>query len=159
MKNVIKKIAVMVMVVCVFMGASITATATSNTTTTTVNAKMLAKINDLRASRNLPSLSVDNELVSYAQTRADEITTKFSHTRPDGTEGLDIIPLTRDYAGENLSWHTADCGTDIAVDETFTALVNSPSHLDNMITPEYTKIGIASVEVNGKIYTAYMFSN
>ena len=98
-------------------------------------------------------------MVSYAQIRANEITEKFSHTRPDGTEGLDIIPLSKNYAGENLSWHVMDQGVDAAVEGTFTALVNSPSHLDNMIAPEYTKIGIASIEINGKMYVAYMFSN
>ena len=52
-----------------------------------------------------------------------------------------------------------DQGVDAAVEGTFTALVNSPSHLENMIAPEYTKIGIASIEINGKMYVAYMFSN
>ena len=59
----------------------------------------------------------------------------------------------------NKDWHVMDQGIDAAVEGTFTALVNSPSHLDNMIAPEYTKIGIASIEINGKMYVAYMFSN
>lgn len=159
MKKTMKRIMVAIMVIVVFMGFSINASAAAKANTDVVNEKMLAKINELRATYDLPALNVDTDLVSYAQIRANEITKKFSHTRPDGTEGLDIIPLSRSYAGENLSWHVMDQGIDAAVEGTFTALVNSPSHLENMIDPEYGKIGIASVEYDGRMYVAYMFSN
>lgn len=159
MNKLLKRIMVAAMVITVFMGFSINALAAAKTNTEVMNEEMLNKINELRATHDLPALNVDTDLVSYAQIRANEITKKFSHTRPDGTEGLDIIPLSRSYAGENLSWHVMDQGVDAAVEGTFTALVNSPSHLENIIAPEYTKIGIASVEFNGRMYVAYMFSN
>lgn len=159
MNKLLKRIMVAAMVITVFMGFSINALAAAKTNTEVMNEEMLNKINELRATHDLPALNVDTDLVSYAQIRANEITKKFSHTRPDGTEGLDIIPLSKSYAGENLSWHVMDQGVDAAVEGTFTALVNSPSHLENMIAPEYTKIGIASVEFNGRMYVAYMFSN
>lgn len=159
MNKLLKRIMVAAMVITVFMGFSINALAAAKANTEVMNEKMLTKINELRATYDLPALNVDTDLVSYAQIRANEITEKFSHTRPDGTDGLDIIPLSRSYAGENLSWHVMDQGVDAAVEGTFTALVNSPSHLENMIAPEYTKIGIASVEFNGRMYVAYMFSN
>ena len=159
MNKLLKRIMVAAMVITVFMGFSINALAAAKANTEVMNEEMLNKINELRASHDLPALNVDTDLVSYAQIRANEITKKFSHTRPDGTEGLDIIPLSKSYAGENLSWHVMDQGVDAAVEGTFTALVNSPSHLENMIAPEYTKIGIASVEFNGRMYVAYMFSN
>lgn len=159
MNKLLKRIMVAAMVITVFMGFSINALAAAKANTEVMNEEMLNKINELRATHDLPALNVDTDLVSYAQIRANEITKKFSHTRPDGTEGLDIIPLSKSYAGENLSWHVMDQGIDAAVEGTFTALVNSPSHLDNMIAPEYTKIGIASIEINGKMYVAYMFSN
>lgn len=159
MNKLLKRIMVAAMVITVFMGFSINALAAAKANTEVINEEMLNKINELRATHDLPALNVDTDLVSYAQIRANEITKKFSHTRPDGTEGLDIIPLSKNYAGENLSWHVMDQGVDAAVEGTFTALVNSPSHLENMIAPEYTKIGIASVEFNGRMYVAYMFSN
>lgn len=159
MNKLLKRIMVAAMVITVFMGFSINALAAAKANTEVMNEEMLNKINELRATHDLPALNVDTDLVSYAQIRANEITKKFSHTRPDGTEGLDIIPLSKNYAGENLSWHVMDQGVDAAVEGTFTALVNSPSHLENMIAPEYTKIGIASVEFNGRMYVAYMFSN
>lgn len=159
MNKLLKRIMVAAMVITVFMGFSINALAAAKANTEVMNEEMLNKINELRATHDLPALNVDTDLVSYAQIRANEITEKFSHTRPNGTEGLDIIPLSKIYAGENLSWHVMDQGVDAAVEGTFTALVNSPSHLENMIAPEYTKIGIASVEFNGRMYVAYMFSN
>lgn len=159
MNKLLKRIMVAAMVITVFMGFSINALAAAKANTEVMNEEMLNKINELRTTHDLPALNVDTDLVSYAQIRANEITKKFSHTRPDGTEGLDIIPLSKSYAGENLSWHVMDQGVDAAVEGTFTALVNSPSHLENMIAPEYTKIGIASVEFNGRMYVAYMFSN
>ena len=102
------------MVITVFMGFSINALAAAKANTEVMNEEMLNKINELRATHDLPALNVDTDLVSYAQIRANEITKKFSHTRPDGTEGLDIIPLSKSYAGENLSWHVMDQGVDAA---------------------------------------------
>ena len=158
MNRICKRIFALIIVLTVFLSFHMTAFA-AESNTDVMNREMLLKINDLRAEYNLSALTEDPELSTYAQIRAEEITTNFSHTRPDGTQGYDIIPLTRSYAGENLSYFSMEDGVETAAEQTFAALVNSPTHLENMVASEYTKIGIASVEANGRMYVAYLFSN
>ena len=63
--------------------------------TSTMNARLLADINNLRAEQGLPALTLDSELNSYAAVRSEEINTVWSHTRPNGTSGADMISSTK----------------------------------------------------------------
>ncbi len=134
----------------------------------TVDSKMLESINSLRAQNGLPALSVDSSLVAIAETRSDEAAVLWSHTRPGGGSGADMISHNK-WRGENLSYVTysnysgSDSEQASAADLMFRSLCNSPTHYDNMVFSSYTKIGIAtSVTETGngtKVTTAYMFSN
>ena len=73
--------------------------------TSAMNARLLADINNLRAEQGLPALTLDSELTSYAAVRSEEITTVWSHTRPNGTSGADMISSNK-WRGENLSYIT-----------------------------------------------------
>lgn len=162
MKKIIKKIISLVVMMVVLYSSSLTVTAaptSSKKNADAMSVEMLEKVNTLRESYGLEDLAYDSELVSYAETRAKEVTKKFSHTRPDGTQGYDIIPLSRGYAGENLAMCTMDNSVDAIATELFTDLKNSPTHLENMVAPEYENIGIASVEAGGIIYIVFLFAD
>lgn len=135
---------------------------------TTVDSAMLSKINSLRAQNGLAALSLDSTLCAFAETRSVEAATKWSHTRPDGTQGADMIPHNK-WRGENLSYVTYSGYTGASSEQTsaadlmYTNLYNSPTHRDNMLFGEFTKIGIATSVVETasgtRLTTAYMFSN
>ena len=122
----------------------------------------------LRAEQGLPALTLDSELNSYAAVRSEEINTVWSHTRPNGTSGADMISSTK-WRGENLSYITygsfgfSDSEQNNAADSVFASLKASPSHYSNMVSGNYTKIGIYTYVANTgsgvKLCTAYMFSN
>lgn len=129
---------------------------------------MLEKMNDLRASVGVGPLSIDTTLNSYAATRAVEATSKWSHTRPNGAQGCDMIPPSK-WRGENLSYVICP-GFDFSEAEQaeaaqimFDNLVASPTHYDNMTYGNFTKVGIrTNVAETGdgtKLTTAYLFSN
>ena len=122
-----------------------------------VESVMLDKINALREDAGLDALVVDEDLVDIAEIRAKEASVKWSHVRPDGSDPLDLIPLDK-WAGENLSYCKQREGRDIC-DVMFTALCNSPTHLENMMFSEFSNIGIATYERSGVVYVAYMFSS
>ena len=134
----------------------------------TVDSKMLSSINNLRAENGLPALTLDSSLVSIAETRSDEAAVLWSHTRPGGGKGADMISHDK-WRGENLSYVTysnyngSDSEQASAAELMFTNLCNSPSHYDNMVFSSYTKIGIATsvtqTASGTKVTTAYMFSN
>ncbi len=126
--------------------------------TNALNNKMLSSINGLRASLGLQALSMDSSLVSIANIRSQEASSKWSHTRPNGTQGADMIPPDK-WRGENLSYVTGTEDVAEASKIMFDNLVASPTHYDNMVFNQFTKIGISSYVENGKITVAYMFSS
>ena len=123
-----------------------------------VNNKMLSSINELRASTGNKALALDSGLNSIADVRSQEASTKWSHTRPNGQQGVDMIPSDR-WRGENLSYVTGTEDAAEAAQIMFKNLVASPTHYDNMVFGQFTKIGISTYVENGKITVAYMFSS
>ena len=105
-------------------------------------------INEYRTQNGLNVLEINNELCFYSSIRVEEIKTVWSHTRPEGSNGYDLIPQDR-YAGENLARKFQ------VPDKVFNAWINSPSHLANIVNVNYTQIGIAYS--NG--YWVTMFSS
>lgn len=51
---------------------------------------MMNRFNQARAENGVPALRWDSSLQSAAMTRAKEVTQKFAHVRPDGTNALDM---------------------------------------------------------------------
>lgn len=66
----------------------------------------LKLVNEARAEEGLPALTLDPDLVDIAEIRAKDLSEYFSHNRPDGSEGTDLIddfgiPSTTN--GENIA--------------------------------------------------------
>lgn len=129
-----------------------------------LNNKAIALINNTRSH----SLSVNATLNKYASTRAYEASVKWSHTRPNGSRGVNMIDASK-YRGENLAKtviYDFD-GSSSQIDAVATRLVNnwtnSVSHYKNMTFEQFTQIGLKTyVVVDGNkyiFYSAAMFSN
>lgn len=100
MKNLIRTLFVAVMLTLTM---SMTAFAQNAT-----EAAVLSKVNQIRVANGLNALRYDAALESTSTVRASEITVKFSHTRPDGS---DWYTVNEDLMyGENLAegFKTAD---------------------------------------------------
>lgn len=70
-------------------GSSSSGSSSSNTSPVAVQS-MMNKFNQARAENGISPLRWDSSLQSAAMTRAKEITQKFAHVRPDGTNALDM---------------------------------------------------------------------
>lgn len=133
-----------------------------------INTQFLNDINSLRASKGLSPLSIDASLVQVASIRAQEASTTWSHTRPNGTQGVSMLPSNK-WRGENLAY--VQYGSFTFTDEEllsaeslmFANLKASPTHYNNMVFGDFTKVGIVtyvSTTGNGyKFTTAFMFTN
>lgn len=106
-------------------------------------------VNAERAARGLPAYTWDATLELCAQIRATEISSSFSHTRPNNT---DFYTVNSDlmYA-ENLAKGYADAASLVA------GWMNSPTHAANILDGELATCSIAVYEVNGKLYFAQEF--
>ncbi|MCR4588604.1 MAG: hypothetical protein K5682_09385 [Lachnospiraceae bacterium] len=131
---------------------------------------LLSLHNAFRENLGLGTLSTENFLVDVATLRSEEAHELWSHTRPDGSFCLDLIPLSRP-AAENLSYIKR---TELKTDEDycrevaeklFQSLLDSPTHYENIVKNEMEHIGIRTYvtrEVEENVFrftTAYIFSN
>ena len=95
--------------------------------------------NAARINNGVRPLSVNAAMSQLAETRAAEVGSFFSHTRPDGSKFSTLFTaLGFDYsrAGENIA-HGQRTAVDVVRD-----WVASPSHMQNLLHPEYHHIGI-----------------
>lgn len=123
-----------------------------------LNNRMLSYINELRVSTGVDVLTLDLDLTAIADIRSKEASTDWSHTRPNGQQGVELISSDK-WRGENLSRIKGTEDPKKAADVMFDDLVASPTHYDNMVFGDFTKIGISSYVEDDRITVAYMFSN
>lgn len=122
--------------------------------------EVLRLVNIERENAGLRPLEMaDTNLIAAAQERAQEISNKFSHTRPNGSScftALDEHNVRYSYCGENIA---AGQQTPEAVVNSW---MNSPGHRANILNPNYRKIGIGyCYSLNGGYshYWVQMFTN
>lgn len=105
-------------------------------------------VNQTRQSLGVGALTESEELNAAAQMKAEDMAQNeyFAHTSPSG-----VTPWTwflkagynYKYAGENLAIGFFES------EEVFQAWLNSPSHRDNLINPNYKEIGTAVLKGYG----------
>ena len=112
-------------------------------------AEVIAKVNEIRVANGLNTLRYDASLEASADVRADELTVRFSHTRPDGSDWYTANPDL--MYGENLAdgYNTADAVVN--------AWMASPEHKANILKPDFTTGAVSTAVKNGKTYWAQEF--
>lgn len=103
---------------------------------------LLQDINAIRASYGLSALSLDGTLTYDAQVRAGEITSYFSHTRPDGTPWY-YVDYYRMY-GETLAmgYSRSENGAHAVVQ----LWMNSPAHAALLLERGFRTVGFAACQ-------------
>ena len=121
--------------------------------------KVLEIINSYRKEGGLESLVLDDTLTTVACARAEEIawSGRFSHYRPNGKYFSSILRdagITKGTAGENIG---RGYGTP---EEVCAAWKASETHYENIMNPEFKKIGIgvaADPDPDGKLCWSQLF--
>ncbi len=118
-------------------------------------AEVVRLVNEQRAGQGLSALTVDANLQKVAQVRAQEQTTLFSHTRPNGTScftALDENDVAYMGAGENIAYGQTSAA------QVMNDWMNSAGHKTNIMNPNFTKIGVGCYQDNnGVLYWAQEF--
>lgn len=109
---------------------------------------VIQETNMERGARGLGALRADPELMRAAQVRAEEISRKFSHTRPDGSRGISVSPSA---VAENIARGQKQ------PDKVMAAWLTSAGHRANILRPGYGSIGVACVQVNGIYHWVQLF--
>lgn len=106
--------------------------------------QMLQMVNQERQSRGIAPLTLDPTLQKLARDYAQQMLTRgyFSHYTPEGLSPFDRMnqrTIQFTYAGENLAF---SANVQLAMQ----GLMNSPGHRENILSPNYHKIGIGVID-------------
>jgi len=106
--------------------------------------QVLTLTNEERAKLGLPPLQINEKLNQAAVAKAQHMFSQqyWAHVAPDGTQPWSFIKnagYVYKYAGENLARDFDSTG------EMMKAWMNSPTHKENIINPNFTQIGLAVV--------------
>lgn len=113
-----------------------------------IDTEVLNYINNLRTSLGLSSLIWDNNIYSYAKIRAEEITSVYSHIRPNGQSSIISAPVS--IHAENLAYGQ------ISANEIFTDWKGSPNHYQNFVNSSYTRGAVAKAIKDGVYYWVFL---
>lgn len=143
-------------------GTAVITVTTSNgkTASCTVNVKavdtykayvdqVITLVNAERAKEGLQPLAKNDTLCEAAQVRSEELVTKFSHTRPDGSDCFTILnDFNVSYwsAGENIAYGQST--PEIVMDD----WMNSTGHRANILASDYNQIGVGCYKNGRTLY-------
>jgi uncharacterized protein YkwD len=117
----------------------------------TMESSITCLINGERTSYGLAGVTLNSDLRQAALSHSNEMVNQgyFEHTSPSGVTFMDRIESTgymngaRTWTvGENLVWGTGPLSTPQAL---VTAWMNSPSHRENLLRPNFRELGVAAV--------------
>ena len=112
--------------------------------------------NSARSQNGYAALVEDGALSEAAAVRAREIARSFSHTRPSGasfSSALSESGVSYLRAGENIA------SGQKSASEVVNAWMNSPGHRANVLNSSYSRIGSASVNIDGTLYWVQIFAD
>lgn len=128
-----------------------------------IEREIIDLVNEEREANGLEPLAFSETLRTAARVRSKELLLNdhFAHTRPDGspwqTVFEDAVPMSYHMAGENLATITMERGYKAFTARDWMQLwLDSPTHYDNIVRPEFTHIGVAVYfEWRDDTYIAY----
>ena len=106
----------------------------------------------------LGKLTLDEELCKAAQIRAEEIVKNFSHTRPDGRSCFTVLKdqnISYMAVGENIAAGSASGANTFVMWKEDGQSYSGQGHRRNMLSPNFTRIGIAYATKKGSTYGTY----
>jgi uncharacterized YkwD family protein len=116
------------------------ATKTNTSALTAQEQEMFNLVNQARAQANVPALQVDMEVTKVARIKSQDMIDNnyFSHNSPKYGSPFDMMKsfgINYVHAGENIAGNQT-------VQAAHNALMNSPGHRKNILSTDYTHIGI-----------------
>ncbi|WP_374121058.1 CAP domain-containing protein [Neobacillus sp. PS2-9] len=131
--------------------AETTTTSESTYSLSAYEQKVVDLTNQERAKNGLSALKVDVSLSKMARDKSQDMSTNhyFSHTSPTYGSPFDMMKkygITYRYAGENIAMGQR------TPEEVVTAWMNSEGHRKNILSPNFTYIGVGYV-ADGNYWT------
>ena len=145
----------------------------NNSTTdnnTTVSDKFMAeveqaiynKVNKERAKAGVPALSYNTTMEKYARIKSQDMGDKnyFSHTDPNGnyiTTQMKADGVTYNAWGENIAYIGGITDPTALANQFMTNWMNSEGHKKNILSTNFSSIGVGVYKIGNKVYATQEF--
>ena len=116
--------------------------------------EFVQRINQYRSRYGVSALKADPELESAAQTRASELSVRFDHTRPNGTQYYTLNEKIEAECYYNESGRDLDGSAQRAADW----FINSRAHREILMDSRVQSIGVGIYQVGGTTYYDVLLS-
>lgn len=123
-----------------------------------IHRSMFEQLNAYRVEQGLQPLVYSKTLEAAANTQVQDLYARsfFAHVNPDGKNPGDralAASFCHKYVGENIA------AGQLSPSAVMIAWKNSPSHNENMLTPDYVYVGMGHyIDPNGRHYWAQEFA-
>ena len=123
--------------------------------------KAYEELNAYRASNGLAACTIYSDLETCAQIRAQELSSAFSHTRPNGSSWYTVN--SKIMSGETIAAYDKQTkafqvgATTTITESLIDAVKENVSDRENLLWPEFKTVGIRSYETDTKIYWAIVY--
>lgn len=108
----------------------------------------LTRINNFRASNGVVRLAEDLQASQVAQQWTQKMAS--SNTLAHNPNYKTQVTTSWFRIGENVGYGSSEATL-------FQAFLNSPGHRANLLRPEYNRVGIGQVILNGRTWTTHIF--
>lgn len=127
-----------------------------------VEDSILQKVNQTRAEYGLSALKDNSTAKKYARIKSQDMgdNNYFSHTNLKGETIFKIMVkdnVSFRKQGENLGYISSSKSVEYIASNLMNCWMQSQGHKDNILSKEYTHIGIGVYNINGEIYATQEF--
>lgn len=125
--------------------------------TSSYASEVVSLVNSERAKAGLAPLKAVSSLNSYAYIRSQELRSVFNHVRPDGSNPLNYVIYDLGYmaAGENIAMSSGAADTPARV---MNGWMNSSGHRANILSSDFSYIGVGCYHVGNEYYWTQIFA-
>lgn len=119
-------------------------------------------VNEERAKVGLPQLSYNSTMEYYARLKSKDMGDRnyFDHNNPEGkliTETMNSDGVYYNAWGENIAYISKMTDPYEVAKRIMTNWMNSQGHRENILSTNFTSIGVGVYEINNKIYATQEF--
>jgi len=114
--------------------------------------EVIRLVNEERTKAGIVPLEMERSLMQSCDIRAEDLTIKFSHDRPNGEPWHTVIEIESKASGENIAYGQRDAKSVMAT------WMNSAGHRANILNPNFTHIGVGYIYKNNTAYWVQLFT-
>jgi len=109
--------------------------------------RMIADVNRIRVAAGVPPLARDPKMAVMARAYAHDMGARryFGHYNPEKqslVDRFDMAGIAYQFAGENIAFVQSET-------EAMDGFLKSPDHRANILSPDYTRIGVGIIVTHG----------